>query len=99
MKRGFFRRYLLVVGGIFVVLVALGVWLKPPLENMREGVDEGLRAWAAAHSDAGEPPPAVTHEESHDWIIAASHTARVGEETFSCWGAFKVTVCTGPDGK
>jgi len=39
----------------------------------------------------------VSHSESHDWGIAVSHTAQVGEKTFSCWGGFKVTVCNLPD--
>jgi hypothetical protein len=40
--------------------------------------------------------PAVTRMVSDDWLIAVSHTARVGELTFSCMGAFKVTVCIQP---
>jgi len=37
--------------------------------------------------------PDVTHEESRDWAIAVSHAATVGEKTFYCVGAFKVTIC------
>ena len=28
------KRYLTVLGVIFAVIIALGVWLKPPVENM-----------------------------------------------------------------
>lgn len=96
-RRGGSRRWLMLFGVLVFGIVSVGAWLKPPIEDMREGVDEGLRAWAAAHAKDGAPPPPVTHEESHDWIVAVSHTAKVGEETFSCWGGFKVTVCNTPD--
>lgn len=95
-RRNGARRLPYLLGAIVAGIVGLGVWLKPPLEAMREGVDEGLRAWAAEHAEAGAAP-ALTHEESHDWVLAVSHTAQVGEATFSCWGAFKVTVCNLPD--
>lgn len=91
------KRYLAVVGIILVTLVALGVWLKPPLADMREGVDEGLAAYAAGNLKAGEAAPEVSHVESHDWLVAVSHSAKVGEKTFSCVGAFKVTICQEPD--
>lgn len=91
------QRYLAVVGAILVVIVGLGIWLKPPLDRMREGVEEGLAEYAKAHLKPGETMPAVSHQESHDWIIAVSHVAKVGEETFFCIGAFKVTVCDVPD--
>ncbi len=91
------KRYLATVGIILAVLVGLGVWLKPPLADMREGVDEGLTAYAAQKLAAGEAMPEVRHTESHDWLVAVSHAAKVGAETFYCVGAFKVTVCNSPD--
>ena len=93
MRPGAVRRYLTVVGIILAVVVAAGVWLKPPLAKMREGVEEGLREYAKYHLKPGEPMPAVTSTESHDWGVAVSHTAKVGDKTFYCVGAFKVTIC------
>jgi hypothetical protein len=91
------KRYLAVVGVILAALVGLGVWLKPPLADMREGVEEGLTAYAAENLKAGEAMPEVSDVESHDWLIAVSHSAKVGEKTFYCVGAFKVTVCGHPE--
>jgi hypothetical protein len=93
MKPGAVRRYLTVVAIILAVLVAAGIWLKPPLAKMREGVDAGLTEYARQHLKPGEAMPVVTHTESHDWGIAVSHVAMVGEKTFFCVGAFKVTIC------
>ncbi len=95
-KPKFLKRYLTVLAVIFAAILAVGVWLKPPLEQMRAGVEEGIRAYAKLKLDAGETVPAVSHSESHDWIIAVSHTAKTGETTFFCWGGFKVTVCSLP---
>lgn len=91
------KRYLVVVALIVVVLLGLGIWLKPTQAAMRKGVEEGLTAYAATLQQAGQPMPEVSHNESHDWIIASSHSATAGDKTFSCVGAFKVTVCLGPD--
>jgi hypothetical protein len=91
------RRYLAIVGVILATLLGLGVWLKPPLADMREGVEEGLTAYAAETLKAGEAMPEVSHVESHDWLVAVSHSARLNDKTFSCVGAFKVTVCQQPD--
>jgi len=91
------KRYLTIVGLILVVIVGLGVWLKPPLDKMRVGVDEGLRAYAAQKLQAGETMPAVSHVASHDWLVAVSHSARVGDDIFYCFGAFRVTFCQHPD--
>jgi len=96
MQAGWFRRYLAVVGIILIVLLAGGVWLKPSLAHMQEAVERGLAEYARAKTAAGETVPAVMHKESHDWLIAVSHTATVGEETFYCVGAFKVTYCDIP---
>ena len=87
------RRYLAVVGIILATVVGLGVWLKPPLAEMRKGVEEGLTAYAAQNLKGGELMPEVSHVESHDWLVAVSHAAKVGETTFYCVGAFKVTFC------
>lgn len=93
MRPGAVRRYLTVVGIILVVVIAAGVWLKPPLQQMREGVEEGLADYAKYYLRPGETMPAVTHLESHDWVLAVSHVAMVGDKTFYCVGAFKVTIC------
>ncbi len=93
MRPGAVRRYLTVVGIILAVVVAAGVWLKPPLQKMRDGVEEGLKEYARAHLKPGETMPVVTHQESHDWAIAVSHVAMVGDKSFYCVGAFKVTIC------
>lgn len=93
MKPGAVRRYFTVVGAILVVVIAAGVWLKPPLERMREGVDAGLMEYAREHLKPGETMPSVIHRASNDWGIAVSHAAQVGDKTFFCVGAFKVTIC------
>lgn len=93
MRPGAVRRYLTVVGIILVVVLAAGVWLKPPLQKMRHGVEEGLKEYARAHLKPGETMPDVAQQESHDWAIAVSHVATVGDKTFYCVGAFKVTIC------
>lgn len=95
-QRGGLKRYLFLFGLIIATIISAGVWLKPPVEQMREGVEEGLREYAKVKLDAGETMPEVRHSETRDWGIAVSHTAQVGEETFSCWGGFKVTVCNLP---
>lgn len=97
MQGGWIKRYLIVVAIILAVLAGAGVWLKPPLERMREGVEEGLSEYAKRHLRPGEPMPAITHVESHDWGLAVSHTAKAGDKTFSCFGAFKVTICNVAD--
>jgi hypothetical protein len=92
------RRYFAVLGAVVVVVVGLAIWLKPPLEKMREGVQAGLTAYAEQHVKPGGELPEVRAIESHDWGVAVSHIARLGDDlTFSCIGAFKVTVCNWPD--
>lgn len=91
------KRYLTVVGIILAAIIGLGLWLKPPLEKVREGVEEGIAAYAKAESEAGGPPPTVTQQESRDWIIAVSHVASIGDKTFYCIGGFKVTFCASPE--
>jgi hypothetical protein len=93
----FLKRYLTVVGVIFAVIIALGLWLKPPAERMQQAVDIALAEYVRAKTGAGEPAPVVTSTETRDWIVAVSHVARIGEETFSCVGGFKVTFCFSPD--
>ena len=41
--------------------------------------------------------PEMSDAESHDWLVAVSHAARVDQKTFSCVCAFKVTICQQPD--
>jgi hypothetical protein len=95
-RRGGSRRWLMLFGIIIAGIISVGVWLKPPVEQMREGVEEGLREYAKLNAKPGEAAPEVSHSESHDWGIFVAHTAQVGEKTFSCWGGFKVTVCNLP---
>jgi len=91
------KRYLTVVGVIFAAIIGLGVWLKPPVAQMEEAVGIALADYARAKTEAGEAAPVVSSSESRDWFVAVSHVAKVGEETFSCAGGFKVTFCFSPD--
>lgn len=91
------RRYLAVVGIIFAVVIGLGVWLKPPLQDMRESVDAELARFAQAKVVAGESAPAITSVASNDWGVAVSHVVRAGDLAFYCIGAYRVTVCSSPD--
>lgn len=91
------RRYLAVVGVILAVVIGLGVWLKPPLQNMRDGVDGELARYAQARVAAGETAPAISSVSSNDWGVAVSHVAKVGDLAFYCIGAYRVTVCSSPD--
>lgn len=87
------KRYLAVVGIVLVVVFGLAVWLKPPLDKVREGVEIALAEHARASGEAAAPADI----ESHDWIVATSHSVKVGGETFFCFGAMKVTYCQLPD--
>ncbi len=91
------RRYPAVVVIILATLIGLCIQLKPPLEDMRAGVEEGLSAYAADNLKAGEAMPEVSDVGSRDWLVAVSHSARVGQKTFSRVGAFKATICQQPD--
>ena len=91
------RRYLAIVGIIIAVVIALGVWLKPPLQDMRDGVDGELTRYAQARVAAGETAPAITSVDSNDWGVAVSHVVRAGDLAFYCVGAYRVTVCSSPD--
>lgn len=95
-RRGGSRRWLMLFGVLIVGIVSVGAWLKPPVDEMRESVEAGLSEYAKAKLTTGETLPEVTHSESKDWLVAVSHTAQVGDLTFSCWGGFKVTVCNLP---
>ena len=95
-RRSGSHRWLMLFGIIIAAIISVGLWLKPPVEDMREGVEAGLREYAKLNVKPGETPPEVSHAESHDWGIIVAHTAKVGEETFSCWGGFKITVCNLP---
>ena len=91
------KRYLMVVGIILAVIVVLGVCLKPSLSAMRDGFDTGMVEYKRAKEQAGAAPPVITHETSRDWLVAVSHGATVDGRAYSCFGAFKVTICTTPD--
>lgn len=96
-QRGGPQRWLTVFGIGVVVLIGLGVWLKPPVEDMEEAVGRALEAYVAARTAAGETLPAVSSRESRDWIVAVSHVAQLGDHTFSCASGYKVTFCASPD--
>ncbi len=96
-KPKFLKRYLTVVGVIFAVIIALGLWLKPPAEQMQQAVEISLAEYVRAKTAAGGTAPVVTSTETRDWIVAVSHVARIGQATFSCVGGFKVTFCVSPD--
>ena len=91
------RRYLAIVGIILVVVIGAGVWLKPPLQDMRAKVDAELTRFAQTRVAAGETAPAITSVDSHDWGVAVSHFVRAGDLAFYCIGAYRVTVCSSPD--
>jgi len=93
MRPGAVRRYLTVVGIILVVVIAAGVWLKPPVSKLRESIETNLAEDARERAAAGDTSVVPVIHESRDWLIAASHTAKAGDRTYSCVGAFKVTVC------
>jgi hypothetical protein len=91
------KRYLTVLALIFAVIIALGMWLKPPVEKMEEAVTQALTDYVQSKTAAGGVAPVVTQQESRDWVILVSHVAKVGDETFSCVGGFKITFCQSPD--
>lgn len=91
------KRYLVVVGIMLAVLLGLAVWLKPPLDRMRDSVEADLATYGREHGAEGGRP-AGAEMESHDWVVAVSHAVKLADgATFSCFGAFKVTVCNAPD--
>jgi hypothetical protein len=90
------RRYLAVVAIILAMLIGLSIWRKPPLEDIRAGVEEGLSAQAAGNLKTGEAMPEMSDVGSHDWLVAVSHAARMGQKTLSWVGACKVTICQQP---
>jgi hypothetical protein len=96
------KRYLIVVGAILVVLLVVALQTKPKPEEMRKGVEEAMAAYADAQAAAPERlkdislPSHVSRER--DYIVAVSYEAATADgKTFSCWGAFIVTVCSSPD--
>lgn len=91
------RRYLTIVAVIIALVVALGFWMKPSLQSIRDGVDGELASFTKARAAAGEPAPAITSADSNDWGIAVSHVVRAGDVAFYCIGAYRVTFCTSPD--
>lgn len=90
------RRYITIVGIILVVVIGLAIWQKPRLEDMRKDVETALADYRQQHGVAGGGPGGEA--ESHDWIVAASHSVKLGGgEVFSCFGAYRITVCQSPD--
>lgn len=91
------RRYFTIVGIILAAMIGLGLWLKPPLQNMRDIVDREVARYVEAKGGAGGSAPAITSVASNDWAIAVSHVVHVGEDAFYCAGAYRMTVCGSPD--
>ena len=90
------RRYLAIVGVILAALVGFAIWQKPPLEDMRTSVETALADYQQQHGVAAGGPGGKA--ESHDWIVAASHSVKLESgEVFSCFGAYRITVCQSPD--
>lgn len=93
MRAGFFKRYFTVVGIILVVIVGLGVWLKPSASELRESVETSLADEARERVAAGDASVVPVSYAAHDWLIAAGQTAKVGDRTYYCVGGFSVTIC------
>lgn len=90
------RRYFTIVGIVLAVVIGLAIWQKPPLEDMRKNVEAALADYQQQHGIAGGGPGGKA--ESHDWIVAASHSVKLASgEVFSCFGAYRITVCQSPD--
>lgn len=95
MRQGAVRRYFTVVGIILVAVVGLGVWLKPPASKLREAVEMSLADDVRERAAAGDTSVVPVSHEAHDWVIVATHSAKAGDKTYFCAGAFKVTFCNG----
>lgn len=93
MRQGAVRRYFTVVGIILLVVIGLGVWLKPPVSQLRESVEMNLADDARERAARGDTSVVTVSHASQDWLIAASHTAKAGDKTYFCAGAFRVTFC------
>ena len=91
------RSYFTVVGIVLAVLIGAGLWLKPSPQEMRDIVDREVARYSQARSEVGETVPAITSVDADDWVVAVSHVVRMGEHTFYCAGAYRVTVCGSPD--
>ncbi len=53
-------------GDVLATLIGLCIQLKPTLEDMRAGVEEGLSAYAADNLKAGQAMPEVSGVGSRD---------------------------------
>ena len=61
------------------------------------GIEERRTVCAADNLQAGEAMPQVSDVTSHDALVEASHSARVGQNTLSCVSAFKAAICQQTD--
>ncbi len=91
------RRYFTIVGVILAVLIGLGFWLKPSPQDLRDSVDGNVLSYFRTKEAAGEAAPKIDFVETNNFGIFVSHVVRAGELTFSCHGAYRVTVCAMPD--
>jgi hypothetical protein len=97
---GVVKRYLIVVGLILVVIIGVGIATKPKPGEMRKDAEEAMADYAKAQKETGLVgelvlPSQISNER--DWLVAVSYSATQADgKTYSCWGAFHVTVCNSP---
>jgi hypothetical protein len=95
------KRYFIVVGIILAVVIGAGIATKPKPGEMKRDAEEAMTDYAKAQKETGlvgelQLPSQIAEER--DWLVAVSYTARQADgKTYSCWGAFRVTVCNSPD--
>jgi hypothetical protein len=66
----------------------------------KTGSADTIRAAADALDNGAaneEVARAIANAKSQDWLVARSYALDFDGERFSCWGAFVLTVCDGPE--
>jgi hypothetical protein len=100
------KRYLIVVALILGVLVSLAVAGKPKPGRIKEDVEAAMAGYVQAKlvapdvvADKLKDVPLPAHfSEVRDYWVAVSYSAKTPDgKTFSCFGAFFVSVCQTPD--
>jgi hypothetical protein len=95
------KPYFMVVGLILAVIVGAGIGTKPKPGEMKKDAEEAMADYDRAQKEMGlvgdlQLRSQISNER--DWLLAVSYTATQADgKTFSCWGAFHVTVCNSPD--
>lgn len=99
-RPGLVQRYLMVVGAILAVVVGGAIAMKSKPGKLKRSVDEAMAAYAEAQAAALgvlEDLSLPSTIEEHDWLVAMSYSAKQADgKTFSCFGAYFVTVCSSP---